>query len=82
MSGSRGQMIFFIDDNITSGFDEAKELMHALIPYKIRWVSQSSIDVAHDEELLELMKRSGCQGVLIGLESLNARQPATNEQGV
>ena len=71
MSGRRGQMIFFIDDNITSGFDEAKELMRALIPYKIRWVSQSSIDVAHDEELLELMKRSGCQGVLIGLESLN-----------
>jgi radical SAM superfamily enzyme YgiQ (UPF0313 family) len=66
-----GQMIFFIDDNITSSLDEAKELMRALIPLKVRWVSQSAINVAHDEEALELMKRSGCQGVLVGFESLD-----------
>ena len=67
-----GQMIFFIDDNMTSGHEEAKELMRALIPHKIRWVSQTAIDAAHDDETLALMKQSGCQGVLIGLESLNA----------
>ncbi len=67
----RGQMIFFIDDNMTSDLEEAKELMRALIPHKIRWVSQTAINVAYDDETLELMKRSGCQGVLIGLESLN-----------
>ena len=67
-----GQMIFFIDDNITSGLNEAKELMRALIPLKIRWVSQSAINVAFDEEALSLMKRSGCQGVLVGFESLAA----------
>lgn len=66
-----GQLIFFIDDNITSGLDEAKELMRALIPLRIRWVSQTAINVAHDDETLDLMKRSGCQGVLIGIESLN-----------
>lgn len=65
------QLIFFIDDNITSGLDEAKELMRALIPLRIRWVSQTAINVAHDDETLELMKRSGCQGVLIGIESLS-----------
>lgn len=69
----RGQMVFFIDDNITSSLDEAKELMRALIPLKIRWVSQSAINVAHDEEALELMKRSGCQGTLIGFESLDPK---------
>jgi radical SAM superfamily enzyme YgiQ (UPF0313 family) len=67
----RGQMIFFVDDNITSSPAEAKELMRALIPLKVRWVSQASIDIAHDEEALELMKRSGCQGILVGLESLD-----------
>ena len=65
------QLIFFIDDNLTSSLDEAKELMRALIPLRIRWVSQSAINVAFDEEALELMKRSGCQGILIGLESLS-----------
>jgi radical SAM superfamily enzyme YgiQ (UPF0313 family) len=67
----RGQMIFFIDDNITSDLRAAKELMRALIPLKIRWVSQSAINVAYDDEALSLMKRSGCQGVLVGFESLD-----------
>lgn len=66
----RGQMIFFVDDNICSDLEAAKDFMRALIPLKIRWVSQSSITAAWDEEALNLLKRSGCQGLLIGLESL------------
>jgi radical SAM superfamily enzyme YgiQ (UPF0313 family) len=65
-------LVFFIDDNLTSSLDDAKELMRALIPLRIRWVSQSAINVAFDEEALELMQRSGCQGILIGVESLSA----------
>lgn len=65
-----GQMIFFIDDNITSSVDRAKELMRALIPLRIRWVSQSAINIAYDDEALELLKQSGCQGLLVGFESL------------
>jgi radical SAM superfamily enzyme YgiQ (UPF0313 family) len=65
------QMIFFVDDNIMSDLDAAKELMRALVPLGVRWVSQSSINVAFDEEALALMRRSGCQGVLVGFESLD-----------
>jgi radical SAM superfamily enzyme YgiQ (UPF0313 family) len=65
------KLFFFVDDNITSNLAEAKEFFRALIPLRIRWVSQSSINAAHDEEFLELLVRSGCQGVLIGFESLN-----------
>jgi len=68
---TRFGMFFFIDDNLTSDIRAAKELMRALMPLNIRWVSQSSIVVAHDEEALELMRRSGCQGILVGFESLN-----------
>jgi len=67
----RHGLIFFVDDNITSNLPQAKELLRALIPLKIRWVSQASINAAHDEEFLDLLARSGCQGVLIGFESLN-----------
>lgn len=67
----RGRMIFFIDDNLTSNMDAAKELMRQLVPLKVRWVSQCDISVAYDKEALELMKRSGCQGVLVGFESLD-----------
>ena len=65
------KLYFFVDDNITSNMDEAKEFYRALIPHKIRWVSQASIDAAHDEEFLDLISRSGCQGLLVGFESLD-----------
>lgn len=64
-------LLFFVDDNITSNMDQAKEFFRALIPLKVKWVSQASINAAHDEEFLRLIKASGCQGLLIGFESLN-----------
>jgi radical SAM superfamily enzyme YgiQ (UPF0313 family) len=67
----RKRLIFFVDDNITSNLAQAKEFFRALIPLNIRWVSQASINAAHDEEFLDLLARSGCMGVLIGFESLN-----------
>ena len=70
LKGKR-KLFFFVDDNITSNMEQAKEFFRALVPLKIRWVSQSSINAAHDEEFLDLLARSGCQGVLIGFESLN-----------
>jgi radical SAM superfamily enzyme YgiQ (UPF0313 family) len=67
-----GKVLFFIDDNICSDLEKAKELMRALIPLNVKWVSQSSINVAFDDEAMDLMRRSGCQLILVGLESLNA----------
>ena len=64
-------LYFFVDDNITSNMKQAKEFFRALIPLKIRWVSQASINAAHDEEFLELIQASGCQMLLIGFETLN-----------
>jgi len=66
------KLFFFVDDNITSNLAQAKEFFRALAPLKIRWVSQSSINAAHDEEFIDLLVRSGCMGVLIGFESLDA----------
>jgi radical SAM superfamily enzyme YgiQ (UPF0313 family) len=65
------KLFFFVDDNITSNFAQAKDFLRALAPLGIRWVGQASINAAHDEEFLDLLVRSGCQGVLIGFESLN-----------
>ena len=71
LRGENKRFFFFVDDNITSNMRQAKELYEALIPLKIRWVSQASINAAHDEEFLDLIARSGCEGLLIGFESLN-----------
>lgn len=64
-------LIFFVDDNITSNMVQAKDFFRELKKLNLRWVSQASINAAHDEEFLQLIKESGCQGVLIGFESLN-----------
>jgi radical SAM superfamily enzyme YgiQ (UPF0313 family) len=64
-------LIFFVDDNIVAEPERARDLLRALIPLKIRWVGQAGIGAAFDDELLELLRQSGCQGLLIGLESLD-----------
>jgi len=62
--------VFFVDNNIVGDLNRAKELFEALIPLGIRWTAQASITMSRDEELLRLARRSGCIGVLIGLETL------------
>jgi radical SAM superfamily enzyme YgiQ (UPF0313 family) len=69
----RNSFYFFVDDNITSNFEEAKELYRQLAKHNIRWLSQASINAAHDEEFLDLISRSGCEGLLIGFESLERK---------
>ena len=66
------RLVFFVDDNITAHRAQAKELFRALIPLRIRWVGQASIDMVDDSELMELMRRSGCLGHVIGFESLDS----------
>ncbi len=65
------KLMFFVDDNIVADHAAAKELFRALIPLKIRWVSQGSIDMVYDRELMDLMVASGCLGNVIGFESIN-----------
>jgi len=43
--------------------------MRALIGEHVRWFTETDISVANDDELLILMRESGCAQVLIGLES-------------
>jgi radical SAM superfamily enzyme YgiQ (UPF0313 family) len=70
VAGER-RLVFLVDDNIAADPPRAKELFRALRPHRLRWVSQCSVHAAHDEEFLDLMMKSGCQGVLTGFESLS-----------
>jgi len=68
---AKSRFVFFVDDNLVGDHDRAKELFRALIPLRIHWVSQGSIDMLGDAELMDLMMRSGCLGHVIGFESLS-----------
>lgn len=63
--------ILFVDLNLVSDREYARELFTALIPLKLRWFGLSTVLIAHDPELMELIARSGCRGLLLGLETLS-----------
>jgi radical SAM superfamily enzyme YgiQ (UPF0313 family) len=64
------KFLFFVDDNIASDSKMLKELCRALIPMKVRWISQASLDITLDAELMRLMVDSGCLGHVMGFESI------------
>ena len=66
------KVFFFVDDSIFSDKAFAKELFEALTKEKIIWTTQITLDIARDEEMLRLMKQSGCEMVLIGFESIES----------
>lgn len=72
IEGAGQRFVFFVDDNIVADRGAAKALFRALTPLRIRWVSQATIDMVNDPELMELMCASGCLGHVIGFETLDA----------
>jgi radical SAM superfamily enzyme YgiQ (UPF0313 family) len=65
------RLFFFVDDNFAGSIPRARELLAPLARLKVRWITQMSINAAHDEDFLAQLAASGCQGVLIGFETLN-----------
>ena len=65
------KLFFFVDDNFASDIGFASNLAEAIAPLGVRWITQLSINAAHDEALLAKLFRAGCRGVLIGFESLD-----------
>jgi radical SAM superfamily enzyme YgiQ (UPF0313 family) len=64
-------VVAFVDDNIVGRPAYAKELFRALIPLKVKWYGQGSLNIAEDDELLVLAAKSGCKILLVGFESLS-----------
>ena len=62
--------IFFVDDAIGLDRTLAKKLFTEMIPLQRLWVGQGTVSLAEDLELLRILRRSGCLGLLIGFESL------------
>ncbi len=63
--------VFLVDDNLVAEPARAKELLRALAPLGVTWIGQASLQVADDPEMLDLLTKSGCAGLLIGFESLD-----------
>jgi radical SAM superfamily enzyme YgiQ (UPF0313 family) len=66
-----GRRVLILDDNPIGNVRYAKQLFEAMIPLKMEWASQMTINIARNKELLDLAARSGCRSLSIGLESVS-----------
>ncbi len=73
--------LIFVDLNLIAHRGYALELFAALIPLRVQWYGLTTVLLADDEELLELAGRSGCKGLLMGLESISEANLRRNHKG-
>jgi len=66
-----GNFLIFVDDNIFGDYEYATRLLKKMIPLGKKWVSQCTLHLADNSELLNLAAKSGCIGMFIGLESIS-----------
>lgn len=78
---NHAKLFFFVDDNFAGNIQAAKPLLAILATMKLRWITQMSINAAHDKEFLALLASSGCKGVLIGFETLDPENLRTMKKG-
>jgi radical SAM superfamily enzyme YgiQ (UPF0313 family) len=65
------KVVWFWDDNLLVQRRWAKDLLREMAGLNKWWLTQASIDIVNDAELLALMARSGCIGIFLGIESLD-----------
>ncbi len=68
----QNKLVWFWDDNLTANRRYAKALLREMMPLRKWWLTQASLDLTEDDELLMLMHDSGCVGVFLGIETLDA----------
>lgn len=73
-AGWRGT-VFFVDDNFIGNKRHVKELLQAIIDWRhqrrpqIDFITEASVNLADDVELMELMTRAGFRSVFLGIET-------------
>lgn len=60
-----------LDDNILADREYLKELCYEIKQLQMTWLSQCSIEIGKDEELLKLVAGSGCIALSFGIESIS-----------
>jgi radical SAM superfamily enzyme YgiQ (UPF0313 family) len=72
----RLKALYFVDDNFISRVRYTKDLLRAMVPLhqsgELReWSAETTLNVARDEEMLDLFAAAGCSTLIIGFESIS-----------
>jgi len=82
ISNLPGKYVLFPDVNLLTDVGYAKEFFKALIPLKKKWFGLATSNVGIDDELVKLLKKSGCKGLLIGFESISQSSQKYINKGI
>ncbi len=68
------QSVFIVDDNFIGNKARAKELLRAIIEWRkggacFEFITEASLNLADDTELMQLMKEAGFRSVFLGVET-------------
>jgi radical SAM superfamily enzyme YgiQ (UPF0313 family) len=77
----RSRQLIFVDLNLIADRRYAAELFAALIPLDVCWYGLATTLIGRDDALLDLAARSGCKGLLIGLESISPENLRATRKG-
>ena len=65
------KQFLLLDDNLFSDRNYALALCAEIKKLKMKWMTQCSIDISKDEELLKVVAQAGCYVLSFGLESIS-----------
>ncbi len=74
------RIFFFVDDSINADPLYAQELFNRLIPLNIRWFGQATTTLGQQHALLKSFADSGCQALLVGIESVEAKSRSAHKK--
>jgi radical SAM superfamily enzyme YgiQ (UPF0313 family) len=77
----RAKKLVFVDLNLIADREYAMRLFAALVPQRVQWYGLATVHLADDAELLDLAARSGCRGLLMGLESISPQNLRGSRKG-
>ena len=78
--------VFLVDDNFIGNRKRAKELLAAMVEWgrahrdPFSYLTEASVDLADDPELLQLMKDAGFVSVFLGIETPDERSLIANQK--
>jgi radical SAM superfamily enzyme YgiQ (UPF0313 family) len=75
--------VFFVDDNFAISIKRTKSLLRDIIAAgaQIPWIAQISANLLRDEELVDLIAKSGGKVIFIGMESIDPVNLADVKKG-
>lgn len=82
-----GKPLYIVDDNFISRSRYTKDLLRAFAPlYKSgklpAWSAETTLNVAADEEMLDMFQAAGCSTLIIGFESVTEASLAAMDKPV